>query len=62
MQIKLATKPCDAVAFLGSDTDVRHYLEAAFEDGDLALIRHAFSVVTRVRGMTALARDTGLSG
>jgi probable addiction module antidote protein len=57
----LATKPWDAAEFLGSAADVRHYLQAAFEDGDPALIRHAFSAVARARGMTALARDTGLS-
>jgi probable addiction module antidote protein len=57
----IATKPWDAAEFLGSDTDVRHYLEAAFEDGDPALIRYAFNTVARARGMTALARDTGLS-
>ena len=59
--LKAATKPWDAAEFLGADTDVRHYLEAAFEDDDPALIRNAFSAVTRARGMTALARDTGLS-
>jgi probable addiction module antidote protein len=57
----LATKPWDTAEFLGTTADVRHYLEAAFEDGDPALIRHAFSAVTRARGMTSLARDTGLS-
>ncbi len=57
----IATKPWDAAEFLGSDTDVRHYLEAAFEDGDPALIRHAFGAVTRARGMTSLARETGIS-
>jgi probable addiction module antidote protein len=57
----LTTKPWDAAEFLGSATDVRHYLEAAFEDGDPALIRHAFNAVARARGMTALARETGIS-
>ena len=57
----VAIKPWDAAEFLGSTADVRHYLEAAFEDGDPALIRHAFNAVARARGMTALARDSGIS-
>ena len=51
----------DAAEFLSDDQDIRHYLEAAFEDGDPALIREAFKTVARARGMTALATETGLS-
>ena len=51
----------DAAEFLTDDQDIRHYLEAAFEDGDPALIREAFKTVARARGMTALATETGLS-
>ena len=54
-------RPWDAAEFLSDDQDIRHYLEAAFEDGDLALIREAFKTVARARGMTALATETGLS-
>jgi probable addiction module antidote protein len=57
----IATKPWDSAEFLGSDEAVRHYLETAFEDGDPVLIRHAFNAVARARGMTALARETGIS-
>jgi probable addiction module antidote protein len=57
----IETKPWDAGEFLSSDGDIRHYLEAAFEEGDPALIRHAFNTVARARGMTALARDSGIS-
>ena len=51
----------DAAEFLTDDQDIRHYLEAAFEDGDPALIREAFKTFARARGMTALATETGLS-
>lgn len=54
-------KPWDVAEFLNSEEDVRHYLEAAFEDGDPALIRSAFADVARARGMTALAKDSGVS-
>lgn len=41
--------------------DVAFYLEAAFEDGDPALIVAALGDVARSRGMTELARKTGLA-
>ena len=51
----------DAAEFLLGREDIRHYLEAAFEDGDPALICEAFKTVARARGMTALATEIGLS-
>ena len=52
--ITITTKPWDAAEFLGSEADVRRYLEAAFEDGDSALIRHALNAVTRAKVDAAL--------
>jgi len=40
---------------------VRQYVEAAFEDGDPALIAAALGDVTRARGMTEIAREAGIS-
>ncbi len=57
----IKTEPFDAAEFLTGEEDIRHYLEAAFEDGDPALIRSAFADVARARGMTALAKDAGVS-
>lgn len=37
------------------------YLEAAFEDGDPAVIAHALGDVARAVGMTAVAKDAGVS-
>lgn len=48
----IETRPWDAAEFLTGDEDIRNYLEAAFEDGDPALIREAFKAVARARGMT----------
>ena len=45
--MQLKTRLWDAAEFLSNDADVRHYLEAAFEDGDPALIREAFKTVAR---------------
>lgn len=57
----LKTRPWDAAEFLKDDEDIRHYLKAAFEDGDSALIREAFKSAARARGITSLAAETGLS-
>ncbi len=54
------TRPWDAVDHLESDEDVVAYLEAAFEDGDPALIAAALGDIARARGMTKVAADAGL--
>ncbi|MBS1183041.1 MAG: putative transcriptional regulator [Proteobacteria bacterium] len=54
------TKPFDSAQYLQTEEDIAAYLEAAFEDGDPALVAHALGVIARAQGMTKLARDTGL--
>ena len=54
------TRPWDAADHLGSDEDIVAYLEAAFEDGDPALIAAALGDVARAKGMTKIATDAGL--
>ncbi len=56
----LKTTPWDSAEHLATPDDVAAYLEAAFEDGDPALIAHALGVVDRSRGMTEVARKAGL--
>lgn len=55
------TRPYDSAEYLDTNEGVAEYLAAAFEEGDAALLRHALGVVARARGMTEIARDTGLS-
>lgn len=50
----------DAAERLASDEVVVAYLEAAFEDGDPALIAAASGDIARARGMTSVAADAGL--
>ena len=57
----LDTRPFDAVELIESAEDVAAFLEAAFEDGDVAHISRALGVVARSQGMSALAERTGLS-
>ena len=54
------TRRWDAADHLQSDEDVVAYLEAAFEDGDPALIAAALGDVARAKGMTQVATDAGL--
>jgi probable addiction module antidote protein len=40
--------------------DTAAYLEAVFEDGDPELVTHALGAVARSKGMTEIAKLTGL--
>lgn len=55
-----ATRPWDAAEHLRTQEDVVAYLEAALEDGDASLIAAALGDIARAKGMTQIARDTGL--
>jgi len=57
---KTETIPWDAADHLDSPAAVVAYLNAAFEDGDPAVIAAALGDVARSRGMSAVARDAGL--
>jgi len=58
---KLKTTRWDSAEHLRNDEEVAAYVEAALEQGDPALIAHALGTVARVRGMTQIARDTGMA-
>lgn len=57
---KTKTKPYDSAEYLETTEDMAAYLEAALEDGDPRVIVHALGNIARVRGMSQIARDTGL--
>lgn len=57
---KTATRTYDVVEFLRSEEDLHAYLDAALEEDDPALFAAALGDIARARGMTKLARDTGL--
>jgi probable addiction module antidote protein len=57
---KITTIPWDAAAYLKSDDDIAHYLEAAFEDGDPGLVAAALGDVARAKGMAKIAQAAGL--
>lgn len=58
---KTKTLPWDPAEHLKSEADMAAYLEAALEEGDPALVAAALGDIARAKGMTALARDTGLA-
>ncbi len=60
MTKKLKTRVWDAAENLDTEDDMAAYLEAALEDGDCALIDAALGDIARAKGMTQIARDTGL--
>jgi len=57
----LATSKWDIADHLDTDERAALFIEAAFEDGDPAVITAALGDVARARGMTQLARETGLA-
>jgi probable addiction module antidote protein len=59
MEVK--TYPWDAAEYLDTPEAIAEYLIGAFEDGDPKLIAAALGDVARAKGMTEIARETGLS-
>ena len=55
------TRAFDPANYLHTPADIAEYLKAALEDGDAAAITSALGDVARAKGMTQIARDTGLS-
>ena len=59
---KLKTIPWDSAEYLKTDEDMALYLEAMIEEsnGDPAAIAVALGNIARAKGMTEIARKTGL--
>lgn len=57
----VSTRVYDSARYLDSDEAVAAYLADAFEEGEPKAIAHALGVVARARGMTDLARRTGIA-
>ena len=55
------TRPFDMANHLASEEEIAEYLRQVLEDGDPAELAGALGDMARARGMTQLARDTGLS-
>ncbi len=57
----LELTPWDSAAGLNSEEEILAYIEASLEENDPALFAHVLGVVARARGMTEIAKKTGLS-
>lgn len=57
----MKTKAWDASEHLESEEAIFAYMNAAFEDGDPALIAAALGDIAKARGMTGIAKAAGLS-
>jgi probable addiction module antidote protein len=57
------TAPYDVAEFLETPEEMAAYLEACIQesDGDAAFIAKALGDIARAKGMTQVARETGLS-
>ena len=51
----------DSAEYLDSDEAISAYLEEALETDDPAFITQALGTVARARGMSQIAKETGLS-
>lgn len=58
--MRTKTQPFDPAEHLGTPEAQAEYISAALETGDAAFIADSLGVVARARGMSQLARDTGL--
>ena len=57
---KPKTARWDPVEHLETEEDMAAYLEAALEEGDPTLVVVALGDIARAKGMTQIARETGL--
>ncbi|MBU1570681.1 MAG: putative addiction module antidote protein [Proteobacteria bacterium] len=57
---KTKTRPWDVAEHLETVEDMAAYLEAALEEGDPAIVAAAIGDIARAKGITQIARETGL--
>lgn len=56
----LKTIPWDSAQYLRTKEDIADYLEAVLEIGDPVLLNHSLGIIARSKGMTQIAKTTGL--
>ena len=61
-KIKISELPeFDAAEFLKSDEDIAAYLSVVIEENDAALLAAALGDIARARGMTEIAKASGIT-
>ena len=61
MTLREQTLPWDAAEHLETEADMAAYLEAALELGDPSTVAAALGDIARAKGMSQIARETGLA-
>ena len=56
----LKTTRWDSAEYLQTEEDIAAYLDAVLGEDDPALVAHALGVIARAKGMSQIARETGL--
>jgi len=51
----------DMAEYLESEVAISEYLNQVIADGDMAELAHALGVAARARGMTEVAKDSGIT-
>lgn len=59
-KVKVKTKLWDPAEHMHTEQDMAAYLEAVFEEGDASLIAAVLGDIARAKGMTQIAKETGL--
>ena len=54
------TRPFDPARYLDSPVALAEYLAAALETGDSAFVSRSLGAIARARGMTEVAKESGL--
>lgn len=57
---EIETIPWDSAEHLETEEDMALYLDACLQEDDPPLITHALGVIARAKGMSQVARETGL--
>jgi probable addiction module antidote protein len=61
-KIKISELPeFDAAEYLNSEEDIAAYLTAVIEENDSSLLAAALGDIARARGMTQVAKDSGIT-
>ncbi|HEV2302896.1 MAG TPA: addiction module antidote protein [Stellaceae bacterium] len=55
------TKPFDAADYLETEEDAAAYMTEALASGEAAVVARALGTIARARGMSRIARKTGLA-
>ena len=58
---KIGLKRFDMVDCLKTDEEITAYLNAVLEDGDAGELARALGYIARAKGMTKVAKETGLA-